>query len=117
MWAAPLTFAADAAQVTGIDPTIAFGALITGVVSIVGAVVTVMFSMSKHADQRVDAASKDSLDRLSSDLQDCRGETLATEKDRDLWRQKTSDREIEVATLKARIEAQEREIRRLKRST
>jgi peptidoglycan hydrolase CwlO-like protein len=124
MWAVPWTFAADATQVTGIDPTIAFGALITGAVSVVGAVIAIMFSVSKHADERVDAASRESLaartaenERLAQDLQDCRGETLAAEKDADLWRQKTNEREIEIATLKAKIEAQEREIRRLKRAT
>lgn len=98
MWAA--SFAAEA-QTIGIDPTVAFGALITGVVSVVIAVITLMFSVSRHADERVDAASKISLDRLVLDLQESKGETLAAEKDTDLWRQKCVKLEIENATLKA----------------
>jgi hypothetical protein len=100
MWTPLSMFAADA-QTVGIDPTVAFGALITGVVSVIAAVITVMFSMSKHADERVDAASKLSLDRLVLDLQECRGETLAAEGDVDVWRQRCTKLEIENASLKA----------------
>jgi hypothetical protein len=107
MWTPFSMFAAEA-QTVGIDPTVAFGALITGVVSVIAAVITVMFSMSKHADERVDAASKLSLDRLVIDLEECRGETLSAEKDIDLWRQKCTKLEIENASLKT-------ENRRLKR--
>jgi hypothetical protein len=108
MWTPLSLFAADT-QSVGIDPTVAFGALITGVVSVIAAVITVMFSMSKHADERVDAASKLSLDRLVIDLEECRGETLSAEKDIDLWRQKCTKLEIENAALKT-------ENRRLKRT-
>ena len=115
MW----TIAAEAAATTiGIDPTIAFGALITGGVALIGSIATVMFSMSKHADQRVDASSQQSIDRIALELQESRGETLAAEKGQDLWREKAMRSEIEkaeqVAKLQAQVDHLTRENRRLK---
>lgn len=95
-WAA---FAAEAAA-TGIDPTVAFTAVLAAVVTIIGSVITALVAMTRHSDERSDAASKTSLQIITERLQASEGETLAAEKDRDLWREKAQKLEVDNALLR-----------------
>lgn len=108
MWADSWTLAAEASQVVGIDPTVAFAAVVGAVVTVIGSVVTLLIAISRQATERVDGVTAKQLADKDLRIQQLEGETLAAEKDRDAWRDKTTKLEIRNATL----EAENRRLRR-----
>ena len=98
MW----TLAAEAAATTtGIDPTAAFLGLVGAVGVILGSAFGFMLALTRGANERVDGVNRQQVVDLRADLQTANGETLAAEKDRDLWRDRATKLEIENATVKA----------------
>lgn len=110
MWTGTWILAAEAGQMIGIDPTVAFATAIGAVVTVIGSVIGLLITISRHADDRVDSVTSKQLADKDQRIQQAEGETLAAEKDADLWRQKCTKLEIENATLKA-------ENRRLKQAS
>ncbi len=101
MWTASRIIAAEASQVVGIDPTVAFTVVIGAVVTVIGSVVTLLVTVSKQSTERVDSVTTKQMADKELRIQQLEGEVLAAEKDGELWRDKAVKRETELALAKA----------------
>jgi hypothetical protein len=97
-----------AAEAAGIDPTVAFATVIGAVVTLIGSVVGVLMTMSRHSDERVDNVTTKQFEDKDRRIQQLEGEVLAAEKDVDLWREKAT----KLATRVAVVEAENRRLKR-----